>query len=165
MKLGQNTIQPRNTKRNIWQTMHVDLKLFCALILLMVVGLFILYSAGNQSFALLERQTIRLFIAFCVMMVFAFTPPSKYRLWAPYLYTAGIFLLLVVLIVGHIGKGAQRWLDLGFFRFQPSEILKLALPMMLAWYLSDGHIPPRRKNASLYFAYDSSSCFAYCKTT
>ena len=70
-----------------------------------------------------------------------FIPPHKYKIWTPWIYAFGLALLIAVMIMGKIGKGAQRWLDLGFFRFQPSEIMKLAVPMMAAWYVDRKPLP------------------------
>jgi len=121
---------------------HIDPTLFTLISILMCVGLIILYSAGNQSMALLSNQMIRLGIGIVVMVVFAQIPPHKYYQWIPVIFVIGIGLLFAVEIMGHIGKGAQRWLSLGIVRFQPSEIMKLAAPMMLAWYLKDKPLPP-----------------------
>lgn len=141
-----------STKKNIhsmnesfWDTIHIDLTLLTLISILMVIGLFILYSAGNQSLSQLTSQMIRLGIALTVMLVFAQIPPHKYYQWIPLVFVIGILLLITVDIVGHIGKGAQRWLSLGIVRFQPSEIMKLAAPMMLAWYLHDKALPPSFK--------------------
>jgi rod shape determining protein RodA len=91
----------------------------------------------------IHRQLIRLGVAFTVMVIMAQITPSQLRRWAPWLYIAGVLMLLAVLLVGQVGKGAQRWLDLGFFRFQPSELVKLAVPMMVAWFLAEKALPPR----------------------
>jgi rod shape determining protein RodA len=85
---------------------------------------------------------IRLGIAFAAMIVVAQIPPSELRRWAPVLYLVGVIMLIGVLVMGEVGKGAQRWLNLGVVRFQPSEILKIAVPMMLAWYLAERRLPP-----------------------
>lgn len=69
------------------------------------------------------------------------SPPHKYKIWTPWIFALGLGLLIAVMIMGKIGKGAQRWLDLGFFRFQPSEIMKLAVPMTLAWYFDRNPFP------------------------
>lgn len=116
------------------KSLHLDYPLLGLLVALTAFGLLILYSASNQNTAMVLRQGVRLMLAFFVMMVFAFIPPHKYKLWTPWIYTAGLLLLVAVMGMGKIGKGAQRWLDLGFFRFQPSEIMKLAVPMIAAWY-------------------------------
>jgi rod shape determining protein RodA len=82
-------------------------------------------------------------MALGVMLVAAQIPPLHLQRWAPWLYGAGVLLLLAVMVFGDVGKGAQRWLDLGVIRFQPSEMVKITVPLMLAWYLSDRPLPPR----------------------
>jgi len=72
----------------------------------------------------------------------AWIPPRIYKTWTPFIFAGGIILLLMVIVFGQMGKGAQRWLNLGFFRFQPSEIMKIAVPMMVAWYFSERKLPP-----------------------
>ena len=129
--------------KSIWFALHIDLPLLLAVGALIIGGLFILYSAGNESISLLGKQTIRLFIAFVIMIVFAQIPPRKYFYWAPWLFAIGIIMLISVLIIGHIGKGAQRWFNLGLFKFQPSEFMKIAIPMTLAWMFSLRPLPPR----------------------
>jgi len=125
--------------------LHLDLPLLTGLMLLSGFGLLVLYSASGESLAQVERQLIRLGLAFAVMLVVAQIPPAQLRRWSPWLYLAGVLLLAAVLLVGQVGKGAQRWLDLGFFRFQPSELTKLAVPMMIAWFLAEKSLPPRWK--------------------
>lgn len=117
------------------KTLHLDLTLLGLLLLLIGFGLLILYSASNANLNMIMRQGIRLSFATLIMVVLAFIPPHKYKVWTPWLYGIGLFLLFAVMVMGKIGKGAQRWLELGLFRFQPSEIMKLAVPMMAAWYL------------------------------
>ena len=85
---------------------------------------------------MLVRQIIRTGLAFTLMLVVAQFPPSFYARWATPMFALGVVLLICVLAFGHIGKGAQRWLDLGFIKFQPSEMLKIGMPMMIANYLS-----------------------------
>ncbi|MBL3588600.1 MAG: rod shape-determining protein RodA [gamma proteobacterium endosymbiont of Lamellibrachia anaximandri] len=125
--------------------LHLDLPLLTGLMLLSGVGLLILYSAGNQEWALIQRQLVRLGIAFGVMIILAQLHITHLRRWSPWLYIAGVLMLVAVIFFGQTGKGAQRWLDLGFFRFQPSEMMKLALPMMIAWYLAEKRLPPKRR--------------------
>jgi len=117
------------------QSLYLDYPLLSWLLLLSGIGLLVLYSASNQDHGMLLRQVMRLFFAFSILFLMSFIPPHKYRLAAPFVYGSGILLLVAVVIAGKIGKGAQRWLDLGLFRFQPSEIMKLAVPMMIAWYV------------------------------
>ncbi len=127
--------------RGIWQWLHIDFPLLMGIMALMMLGLFILYSASNQNLFVLEQQILHIGLAFLVMIIFAQIPPMAYQRWAFWLYTTGVVLLLAVLIVGHIGKGASRWLNLGFIRFQPSEMMKLAIPMFLAWHFHRIHLP------------------------
>lgn len=123
------------------KSLYIDLPLLGLLFLLICFGLFILYSASNQNIGMVFRQSLRLVFASVIMVIFAFIPPHKYKLWTPWLYGLGLALLIAVMVIGKIGKGAQRWLDLGFFRFQPSEIMKLAVPMMAAWYVDRKPLP------------------------
>ncbi|MDX1824153.1 MAG: rod shape-determining protein RodA [Thiohalomonadales bacterium] len=133
-----------STGRRLLLQFHIDLPLFLGLLALAALGLFVLYSAGDQSMELVTRQGIRLGIAFVVMLAVAQISPDSIEHWSPWLFGLGLIMLVAVLAVGEIGKGAQRWLDLGLFRFQPSEIMKLALPMMIAWYLAEAALPPAR---------------------
>ncbi len=121
---------------------HLDTALLLGLLLASTIGLVVLYSAGQENTGLLYRQIVRLLIAFGVMVAIAQISPRKLRQWAPWLFTVGVILLVAVLLVGDVGKGAQRWLDLGVVRFQPSEIMKLAVPMMVAWFLAQHRLPP-----------------------
>jgi len=131
------------------KSLYLDLPLLGLLLLLIGMGLFILYSASNQNVGMILRQSLRLFFALAIMVVFAFIPPHKYKLWTPWIYAFGLILLIAVMVMGKIGKGAQRWLDLGVFRFQPSEIMKLAVPMMAAWYVDRKPLPIDFKSLSI----------------
>ena len=126
-----------------WQRYHMDMPLFIALLSLSIMGLVILYSAGGQDIDLILRQMLRLAIGFLVMFVIAQITPQQLSRWSIWAYGLGLSLLLLVLLSGEIGKGAQRWLDLGFVRFQPSEIMKLAVPLLIARYLASQPMPPR----------------------
>lgn len=129
--------------RSYLQQFHIDLPLLLALLLLAGVGLIALYSASEQNTDLVLRQVMRLCIAFGLMIAVAQLRPDTIQHWSPWLYSLGLIMLIAVLILGVIGKGAQRWLNFGLFTFQPSELMKLALPMIIAWYFSDHAIPPR----------------------
>jgi rod shape determining protein RodA len=126
--------------------LHMDPLLLLAIVLLTVTGLGVLYSAGGQSIDLINRQATRLFLAFVVMLILAHVSSFSLRFWSPWIYGVGVILLITVLVAGDVGKGAQRWLDLGFVRFQPSEMMKLATPMMIAWFFSDRNLPPSFKS-------------------
>jgi rod shape determining protein RodA len=125
------------------QYLHIDPILLAGLLLLMAAGLGILYSASDGSVEVIQRQIIRLALAFAVMFLVAQIPQNQLYLWAPWFFALGIVLLVLVLIAGDVGKGAQRWLDLYVIRFQPSEMMKLVTPMMLSWYLCEKHLPPK----------------------
>lgn len=123
------------------QIIRIDPVLLFGLLMLTLAGLGILYSAGDQSAELMHKQVVRLSIAFLVMLVVAQISPHQLYLWTPWVFLVGVILLLMVFFAGEVGKGAQRWLKIGV-RFQPSEIMKLATPLMLAWYLSERPLPP-----------------------
>lgn len=127
---------------NILQRLYLDGPLLGGLLLICGFGLVVLYSAVAQNMDLWIQQCIRLFVALVAMLLTAQLPPDFLRRWTPWGYCFGLFLLIMVLTKGAVGQGAQRWLDVGI-RFQPSEIMKLAVPMMAAWYLHDRQLPPR----------------------
>ena len=129
--------------RNIWSALHLDPILLGLLLLLVGGGLFVLYSGADRNIDVVKAQGIRLGVAFVVMFVFAQLDPAVFRRWAPWLYGLGLIGLVAVLLVGVGAKGAQPWLALpGLPRFQPSEFMKLVVPMMAAWYLSRYYLPP-----------------------
>ncbi len=123
---------------------HIDLTLFLLLLLLCGSGLLILYSASGQAGEMVQKQAMHYLIGFIVLLVAAQIPPRLYTLLAPWAYLAGVIALVGVLVLGVSGKGAQRWLALpGLPRFQPSELMKLALPLLIAWYMSSKSTPPK----------------------
>ncbi|HTW73878.1 MAG TPA: rod shape-determining protein RodA [Steroidobacteraceae bacterium] len=126
--------------------LNLDGPLLVALGLLAVYGLIILYSASGQSVDTILRTVMRLALGTAAMLALTHAKPHVLRRLAPWLYTLGIVLLVVVAAVGHIDKGAQRWLNLGLFRFQPSEIMKIAVPMLAAWFLHERALPPDWKS-------------------
>ncbi len=140
-KISKDKLDPN--KRSLLQMIHVDGWLLLGLLVLMGVGLITIYSAGGQDWHLIQRQLIRLGVATIVMLAVAQIPVLALRRLSIYFYGIGVLMLIAVLAVGDVGKGAQRWLDLGFVRFQPSEILKLAVPMVVAWYISRFNLPPK----------------------
>jgi rod shape determining protein RodA len=120
----------------------IDLPLLVTLIAVAAVGFFVLYSAVGGNSALVIRQGIRFLIGIGAFVLFAQIPPRYLRIWTPWLFTIVLAMLALVTVVGASEKGAQRWLDLGFFRFQPSELMKVAAPMMVAWYMHERRLPP-----------------------
>lgn len=142
----RSTGQDQQKERSIWQRLHLDIPLLLGLLALMTLGLFVVYSAGGQDSALLIRQAKRVAIASMVMFIVAQIPPLYYRKWAVPAFIVGIGLLVAVLLFGHVGKGAKRWIDLGVTMFQPSEVMKLIVPIMIAWYVSQYNLPAKLLN-------------------
>lgn len=133
---------------------HIDMPLLWLIVMLCSAGLVILYSASGGNEGMVERQAIRMGVGFLVMVIIAQVDPRFYNHWGFLAYVAGVALLIAVLLIGTEGKGATRWLDLpGLPAFQPSEILKLAVPIMLSWYLTRYHLPPRFKHVAISFIF------------
>ncbi len=122
--------------------LQLDGPLVVGLALIAAFGLIILYSASGQSVGTVVRTALRLLLGTVAMLLLARVNPNFLRRSTPWLYAAGCGLLLIVAAIGHVGMGAQRWLNLGLFRFQPSELMKLAVPMTCAWYLHERPLPP-----------------------
>ena len=123
--------------------MHVDGPLLMGVLALCVLGLVLIFSASGENWNLMWRQGIRLLLSLGVMLAAAQIPPEVVRRLSPHIFIGGLLILGLVLVAGYVGKGAQRWLDLGLFRFQPSEFMKLGVPMAVAWLLTRRAIPPR----------------------
>ncbi len=137
-----NTLHRRDPlHHNFWNRIHLDPLLLTLLLTLISLGLVVLASSDAQDPGLLHRQIIRISLALFLMVVIAQIPVRYYTLAVPWLYAIGILLLIVVLIIGDISNGAQSWLNLGIVRFQPSEIMKLTLPMLMAYYFSQKQLP------------------------
>lgn len=123
--------------------MHIDLPLLILLLLLTGYGLTVLYSASGESSAAVYRQGRNLLVGFIGMICAAQIGLQQYARWTPWFYVVGLAMLFAVMFFGVGAKGAQRWLELGGFRFQPSEIMKLGVPMSVAWFLADKPLPPK----------------------
>jgi rod shape determining protein RodA len=125
------------------RALGLDGPLTGVLALIVCIGVLVVYSASGQNIKMVEHHLANIAIAVIAMLALAkLSSPQYLRLFSPVAYIIGILLLVVVAVTGHIGKGAQRWLDIGFIRFQPSEIMKLAVPMMCAWYMHERPLPP-----------------------
>lgn len=138
-------VRLRRFFKRIFTRPRIDLPLAFGLLLLAAVGLVTLYSAGSASMALVGGQAARFVLGGVLLLVISRIPPSVLRGWTPWLYCGSTALLVVVAILGE-GRGADRWLNLGIMRFQPSELLKLTMPMMVAWYLHPRQLPPGWKD-------------------
>ncbi|MDW6092306.1 rod shape-determining protein RodA [Vibrio rhizosphaerae] len=131
--------------RAFFERLHIDLPLLLGLLLVMGFGLVVMYSASGQNMAMMERQAMRMVLALTIMVALAQLSPRNYESLAPFLFFCGVLLLFGVLLAGEVSKGAQRWLDIGVIRFQPSELLKLAVPLMVARYIGKHPLPPSFK--------------------
>ncbi len=129
--------------RHFWRYFMMDTPLFLLLIGVSSFGLMVLHSASAGSTILLYKQASHFALAFGAMLVIAQIPPYLFRRYSPYLMLFGIFLLILVLLFGSSSGGAQRWLDLGFVRFQPSELMKVIVPIAIASILSETTLPPK----------------------
>lgn len=138
--------QPFRRRVTFQQRLHIDIWLLLLLLAITAFGLIVLYSASGQSMGAIKRQSIYFIIAFSVMFTVAQIPLGFMRHMAPRVYALAFVLLVLVLFFGVGAKGAQRWLSLGIFRFQPAEIMKLAMPITIAAYLGQRHLPPVMKH-------------------
>ncbi|MDG0980112.1 MAG: rod shape-determining protein RodA [Halieaceae bacterium] len=129
----------------VWSLLKLDPWLLGGLLVLAGFGLTVLNSAVDGSSAAIQRQSVYLMIGFFGMLVTAQIPVYRYARLAPWMYLVGMVALIAVLFIGVGAKGAQRWLSLSGFRFQPSEIMKLAVPLTVAWYLAKRSLPPNPK--------------------
>ncbi len=151
MRIGNGNGDKEGLIGQTLRLLHIDPFLLFGVMVLCALGLLILYGAGGEHSATVVRQLLRMGMALVVMLALAQVPANHLRLWSPWIYVVALILLSLVLLMGEIGKGAQRWLDLGIVRFQPSELMKLAVPMMLAWYFADRRLPPTLKELPLPF--------------
>ena len=132
-----------------YERIHVDPILLLLITGVVLFGLVILSSAVDGKDALFEAQVRRIGLAYAALIIAAQLPPAIYLRWAPFLYVVGLVLLILVLFVGVKVKGSQRWIDIpGLFRFQPSELMKIAVPMAVAWYLQQRVLPPSFKHTA-----------------
>jgi rod shape determining protein RodA len=139
---GSRTRRTLTGAARVLLELRIDGPLVIGLSLIAAFGLVVLYSASGQSMPTVLRTVARLLLGAVAMLLLARVNPNFLRRASPWLYLAGCGLLLVVAAMGRTRMGAQRWLDLGVLRFQPSELMKLAVPMMCAWYLHDRPLPP-----------------------
>jgi len=140
-RLFERKAAPLTDMSRLLRRVNMDGPLLGGLLLICGFGLVVLYSAVGENLELWLQQCVRLGIAIAALFIMAQLPPDVLRRWTPWGYLFGLGLLILVLVLGEVGQGAQRWLDLGI-RFQPSEIMKLAVPMIAAWILHDKQLPP-----------------------
>ena len=135
--------------RSFWQIVHLDPWLLLALTCLVSSGFLILYSASNQDWHTVYLQLIHVGVAVLLMFLLAQIPPWLYQRWAVIIYLFSLLSLILVLIFGQTTLGAQRWLNLGIIHFQPSDLMRLALPLVLSHYLAHKELPPSVKDLTI----------------
>ncbi len=134
-------------RSRLGDALHLDFPIILLTVLICGYGLIVLFSAVGQQTGPVVSQAIKIGLAFVVMFITAQLSPVFYLRIAPFAYVGGVILLVAVIFFGFERNGSQRWLRIpGLISFQPSEIMKLTLPMILAWYFSDRHLPPRFKH-------------------
>ncbi len=126
----------------LMDVLHLDGPLLLSVLSVCAAGLVVLYSAAGEEIGVFLAQAARVGLALGVMVAVAQVPPRLMRVGAPWLYALGVLLLVAVAVKGDVSMGAQRWLNLGVVRFQPSEMLKIAVPLACAWYVHDRPLPP-----------------------
>lgn len=144
-RVSQVSSRDLGSRIAVLRFLHIDLWLFIPLATLSMAGLVVLYSASGQSEAMMATQIRNLFVAFFVLLLTAQLRVETLKIVSPYIFAIGVALLIGVAFFGVGAKGAQRWLNLGFIRFQPSEIMKVAMPLAVAWWLSKKALPPSAK--------------------
>lgn len=141
-EVGGSYRRTLSSSARVLTALKLDGPLLVGLALIATYGLVVMYSASGQDLPSVLKAAARLGLGTVAMLALAQVKPGFLRRASPIIYLIGIVLLVIVDVVGYIGKGAQRWLDLGFVRFQPSEMMKIAVPMMCAWYLHERPLPP-----------------------
>ena len=127
-----------------WAKLHLDPWLLCFLILNAVLGLLVIYSASAQDMGMVFRQATSFAVGFIVMIICAQIPPKVYQAISPYFFIFAVILMVLVLVVGETRMGARRWISLpGIGSMQPSEFMKFAMPLMMAWYFAGRAFPPK----------------------
>ena len=151
---GENSTARRTltASARLLRRLHLDGPLLAALAAVVAFGLFVLFSATGENLSMWTSQLERLALAIVALVLLAQVPPAWLKRVSPILYVLGVLLLLAVMVHGDVGKGAQRWLVVGPLRFQPSELMKLGVPMMCDWYLHDRPLPPSLRDVTVVLA-------------
>ena len=120
----------------------IDIPILLITLSIAGLGFIVLYSAVGENSSVVLRQVLRFGVALVVFGILAQVSPRLLRIWSPWVFCIGLVFLLMVMFRGEMGGGAQRWLDIGIVRFQPSEIMKISVPMMVAWFMHERSLPP-----------------------
>jgi len=151
-RVAQASSRELGSRVRLLRFLHIDLWLVIPLLTLSIGGLFVLYSASGQSDVILRAHMRNIAVAMTVLLIAAQFRVETLRGVSPYIFTLATLLLVAVAFFGVGAKGAQRWLSLGFIRFQPSEVMKVAMPLALGWWLSKKALPPDFRSLAVAFA-------------
>lgn len=133
-------------KKFFFNRFHIDFILFFLIILISLYGVLIIWSASGQDYYIMQQKILQVVGGLLIMIFLAQIPPRIYESWAPYIYSICLILLILVNIIGKVSKGAQRWLDFGIIKFQPSEIMKISILLIVAYYINQKPYPLSIKN-------------------
>ena len=123
------------------QRLHIDLPLLLSFLAIFMISLTAIYSASNSNIDAVVNQAIKILISISAMAVVAQFSPLSYGRVGPWIFSLCLVLLILVLVIGETRNGATRWLNIGI-SFQPSELMKIAMPLMVARYIASGALPP-----------------------
>lgn len=126
----------------LWNKLHIDVTLFTLIVLLSSCSICVMWSASGQNCEIIQKKILQIIIGLFIMIFLAQIPPRFYEFWTPYIYSICLTLLILVNLIGQSNKGAQRWLDCGIIKFQPSEMIKISVLFMVAYYITHRKYPP-----------------------
>lgn len=127
--------------KSIWTKIHIDPIFLFIILIILTYSIIIMWSASSQNINIMEHKCFQIFVGLVIMIIMAQIPPRIYEHCSAFLYFLCLVLLIIVNFFGYVSKGAQRWLDLGVLRFQPSELAKIAVPLMLARFINRNIFP------------------------
>ncbi len=139
----ENYYDSFSQKRTLSQILHIDIPLLAGLLVALGLSLIVLYSASGQHYQMLLRQALHISVSFVLMICIAQINVRLFERWCPVIFVFCLAMLLGVAFFGEVSKGARRWLNLGFVRLQPSEFLKIAMPVTIAAVIAKESVPPR----------------------
>ena len=149
MTTTNNNIFSLKPSEGLQQRLHIDFPLFLAFLIIFIISLTAIYSASDSNIDAVINQGIKILISISAMLVVAQFSPLSYARIGPWLYFLCLILLILVLVIGETRNGATRWLNIGITSFQPSELMKIAMPLMIARYIARGALPPDVSSVAL----------------
>lgn len=138
-------------KNSFYRKIHIDFIFIIVIVILLLYSVLLIWSASGKNVEITQKKIIQISIGILIMFLLSYITPNKYEQLAPYLYVICILLLVSVDSFGKISKGAKRWLDLGILQFQPAEIAKIAVPLMISRLVNRANIPLSLQDISISF--------------